>query len=246
MPACGFRILLATIVVARILGKVRYGELGMIQSTVGMFAVLGGYGLGLTATKHVAELRRTDPARAGRILGMSAIMALLIGGVMAIGLFLFSPWLAEHTINAPHLAGVLRIGALILLVNALNGAQTGALSGFEGFRAMARVNLLVGLTSFPILIGGAYFGGVTGAAWALAVNIGFTWLLSHIALRHEARKFHVPVTLTGWTCRMLLLSRVVTQFPALKPGPPSDFATARSIFLIAELRQMRPVWNRAA
>src|SRR5215475_10536595 len=45
----------AGIGVARILGKNDYGELGMVQSTVGMFGVFAGFGMGLTANKHVAE-----------------------------------------------------------------------------------------------------------------------------------------------------------------------------------------------
>jgi len=116
------------------------------------------------------------------------------GGLMALGLLLFAPWLAEHTINAPHLAGVLRIGALILFINALNGAQTGALSGFEAFKTIANVNLFVGLISFPILVTGAYFGGLTGAVWALAINFGVNWLLNHLALSKEARRCRVPLT----------------------------------------------------
>lgn len=95
-------ILCATIVVVRILGKTVFGELGMIRSTVGMFGVFAGFGLGLTATKHVAEFRQSDPERAGRIIGLSGFSALGTGGVMALALFFFAPWLAEHTINAPH------------------------------------------------------------------------------------------------------------------------------------------------
>jgi O-antigen/teichoic acid export membrane protein len=57
------------------LGKTGYGELGMIQTTVGMFGVFAGFGLGVTATKHVAEFRRSDPARAGRIIGLSSVFA---------------------------------------------------------------------------------------------------------------------------------------------------------------------------
>ena len=176
------------------LGKTGYGELGMIQSTVGMFGVFAGFGLGLTATKHVAEFCRSDPERAGRIIGLSGLVAMVTGGLMAMGLFIFAPWLAEHTINAPHLAGVLRIGALILFISALNGAQTGALSGFEAFKTIAYVNLFVGLISFPILVGGAYFGGLTGAVWALTINLGFNWLLNHLALRKEAHRYRVPFT----------------------------------------------------
>jgi len=186
-------MLCASVLVARMLGKTGFGELGMIRSTVGMFGVFAGFGLGLTATKHVAEFRSSDPARAGRIIALSWMVAMVTGGLMALGLFIFAPGLAEHTINAPHLTGVLRIGALILFINALNGAQTGALAGFEAFKTIAYVNLFVGLISFPILVGGAYFGGLTGAVWALAINLGFNWLLNHLALRKEARRYKVPL-----------------------------------------------------
>lgn len=187
-------MLCATILVARMLGKTVYGELGMIQSTVGMFGVFAGFGLGLTATKHVAEFRQSDPERAGHIIGISGLFAMGTGGLMALGLLIFAPWLAESTINAPHLTGVLRIGALILFINALNGAQTGALAGFEAFKTIAYVNLFIGLISFPILVCGAYFGGLTGAVWALAINLCFNWLLNHIALRKEARRYSIPLT----------------------------------------------------
>ena len=192
-------MLTATVLVARMLGKTIFGEFGMIQSTIGMFGVFAGFGLGLTATKHVAEFRQTDPERTGRIIGLSGLFAMLTGGLMALGLFIFASWLAESTINASHLAGVLRIGALILFINALNGAQTGTLSGFEAFKTIAYINLFAGLISFPILVGGAYIGSLTGTVWALAITLVINWLLNHLALRKEARRYHVP--LTFYNCR---------------------------------------------
>ena len=51
--------LAAAILVARTLGKVVYGELGIIQSTVGMFGTLAGFGMGTTSSKFVAEFRFT-------------------------------------------------------------------------------------------------------------------------------------------------------------------------------------------
>jgi len=192
-------MLCATILVARFLGKTVYGELGMIQSTIGMFGVFAGFGLGLTATKHVAEFRTTAPERAGRIIAISGLFAMFSGGVIATSLLIFAPWLAEHTINAPHLTNVLRIGAIILFINALNGAQTGALSGFEAFKTIAGVNLFVGLLSFPILVTGAYFGNLTGAAWALVINLSINWLLNHLALRKEAHQQNIPFTFQNCT-----------------------------------------------
>jgi O-antigen/teichoic acid export membrane protein len=195
----------AIVLVARILGKTVYGELGMIQSTVSMFGVFAGFGLGLTATKHVAEFRQSDPERAGRIIGLSGLLATGTGGLLALGLLIFAPWLAEHTINAPHLASVLRISSLILFINGLNGAQTGALAGFEAFKTIAHVNLFVGLISFPILVCGAYFGGLTGAVWALAINLCFNWLLNHLALRKEARRYSVPFSFRNWSRELPVL-----------------------------------------
>ena len=189
--------LIAFIFVARMLGKTGFGELGIIQSTVGMFGVFAGFGLGLTATKHVAEFRVKDPAKTGRIMALSGIVAIGSGGVMAIALVVFAPWLAAHTLAAPHLSGLLQISAVLLFLSALNGAQTGALSGFEAFKTIARVNLLTGFVTFPLIVGGAYLAGLQGAVWGLVASMGVNWILNHVSLRAEARKAGVPFAFQG-------------------------------------------------
>src|SRR5216683_7526188 len=55
--------LAAGIFVARTLGKEGFGQFGIIRGTVEMFGIFAGFGLGLTATKYVAELRQTDRQR---------------------------------------------------------------------------------------------------------------------------------------------------------------------------------------
>jgi len=181
------------------LGKTGFGELGMIQSTVGMFGAFAGFGLGLTATKHVAEFRQKDPAKAGRILALSNIVALVSGVTMSAVLFILAPWLAEKTLAAPQLAPLLRIGAGLLLFGALNGAQTGALAGFEAFRAIAKINLVSGLLAFPLMVGGAYLAGLQGAVWGLVGSMAFNWLFNRLVILRVARKAGVPLSMAG--CR---------------------------------------------
>jgi len=53
-------VLLGGMLCARILGKVEYGEFGMIRSTISMFVALGTVGLGLTATKYISEYRECN------------------------------------------------------------------------------------------------------------------------------------------------------------------------------------------
>ncbi|MCK8603941.1 oligosaccharide flippase family protein [Desulfoferrobacter suflitae] len=209
-------VLLATVLVARILGKTVYGELGMIQSTVGMLGVFISFGLGLTATKHVAEFRQSDPARAGRIIGLSGLVAVSAGGLMAAVLLMSARWLAENTLNAPHLAGALRIGAPLLLLSSLNGAQNGALAGFEAFKTIAYVNFCVGLISFPILVCGAWVGGLTGAVWALLINLAVSWLLNHVALHKEASRHGVHLTFDN--CRREFAVLWQFSLPAVLSG----------------------------
>ena len=197
----------ASVVLARMLGKDIFGEWGMVRSTVDMFGIFAGFSLGLTATKYVAEFCRSDPQRVGRVIAISNLCALVTGGIVATGLWMSSHWLAIHVVNSPHLSGVLRIGAFMLLINALNGAQNGALVGFEAFEAISLVNLAVGLASFPLLVGGAYFGGLEGIAWGLAIALALNWLLNHIALVRQAARFHVSVTFRDCTREWSVLWR---------------------------------------
>lgn len=189
--------LIASVVVARLLGKEGFGEYGIIQSTVGMFGMFAGFGLGLTAMKYVAEFRRKDPVKAGRILGISALVVSVSGSILCIALLILSPWLASRTLAAPQLVGPLRIGALLMLITAFNGAQTGALMGLEAFKAIARVNLYAGLLTLPFVVYGVVFFGLEGALWGLVAGAAVNWLLNHLVLRREAANFGIPLTFKG-------------------------------------------------
>ena len=208
--------IISSIVVARTLGKVGFGELGIIHSTVMMFQIFAGFGLGLTATKYVAEYRRTDPQKAGRIIAMAWMVSAVTGSICAIALFIFAPWLAAHTLAAPHLSGLLRITAIALFITALNAAQGGALSGFEAFKTIATRNLIAGLFSFPIMITGVLLAGLKGAVWATVVSCAANWFICHLAVRKEARRFNVPLSFSGCLQELPLLWRF--SLPAVLGG----------------------------
>lgn len=186
-------ILAASVMTARILGTVGFGELAIINSTLGMFGVFAGCGLGMTATKYVAEFRIMDPARAGRIIALSLVVALATGGLITLALFFFAPSLAAYTLAAPHLVLEFRMGSLLLLFNALNGAQTGALCGFEAFKAIAHANLVRGLVSLPFTVGAALVWRLPGAVCGLVLATTVACLVNQWVLSRECRRAAVPL-----------------------------------------------------
>ena len=208
--------LVAFIFVARALGKEAFGELGTVQSTVALFGVAAGFGVGATATKYVAEYRQRDADRARRIITLSMVVAWITSGGAALVLWLLSPWLAQRTLAAPHLGGTLQIGTLILLLNGINGAQVGVLVGFESFKQIAVVNCTSGVLSFPMLVAGAYWYGLEGAVWALAISTLATCVLTQGALRREAARAGIPPRSYGWTKEWPVLWRY--SLPTLLAG----------------------------
>jgi O-antigen/teichoic acid export membrane protein len=197
--ACGTALsralaLLVSIVTARILGKEMFGELGIVQSTILMFGTFAAIGMGLTATKHVAQYRFTDTAHAGRIIGMSSVVSWVSGLGMALAVAALAPWIAVHTLAAPQLTGALRLGALCLLFNVVNDAQLGALSGFEAFRRRSVIQFTGGLVTFPIAIAGVYWWGLMGAIWGLALSGAILVFLNFLGLRREARLSGISIS----------------------------------------------------
>lgn len=183
--------LVSTIIVARLLGKEGYGEVGMVQSTIGLFGVFAGFGLGSTATKYIAEFRLKDPERAGRIMNLTLVISLISGVIISILCLASAPWLSAKTLNRPDLASLLGAGALLLFISTLGGVQSAALSGFESFRAIARINIWQGAISPLIAIPCVWFFDVQGAIASFTIIAAFGLILSSIALNSECKKFQI-------------------------------------------------------
>jgi O-antigen/teichoic acid export membrane protein len=186
-------LLVSTILVARILGKSLYGEFGIILSTINMFAVFAGFGLGITSTKYVAELRESNPEMAGKIIFSSNLFAFIFGLFFTLAFILMSHVISDEMINAPYLDRKMRVGAILLFFNAINGAQAGALAGFEDFKSIARINVFAGLISLPAQVILTHFYGIEGALTGLAVAYFCQWILNYYALRKTAARFNVRI-----------------------------------------------------
>ncbi len=195
----------AMILLARILGKIEFGEIGVVQTTLGMVQTLAGFGLGYAATKYVAEFRASDKNKAGRIIAFCNLSAVATGAFMAVVFFLLAPWLAVHALAAPNLSRPLQVSSLLLLVTTVAGTQTGILAGFEAFKPIARMSFVSGSLSLPLIAGGGWFFGVEGAVWGMILGNVLNWLLNHHNLRRAAIRSGIFISRNGcWQERRIL------------------------------------------
>lgn len=179
--------LLATIVVAKLLLSHTYGELSLIRSTITLFGLFATFGLGVTVTKFISESRDKNPELAGQVIRVAETITLITGLLMASLMILFANLISRKFLLAPHLSKEIVYSSFYLLLTALNLTQTGALAGLELFKKIAKINIVIGLLSFPITILFAYFWKLEGVIWALTLNLLINYILNKTALKKEIK-----------------------------------------------------------
>jgi O-antigen/teichoic acid export membrane protein len=189
--------LVSGLLVARTLGRDTFGAFGLIQGAVGMFGVFAGMGLGITATKYIAEFRDSDPAKASRVLSLVLITSAAIAATVSLAMCFGSSWIATSTSHRPDLAVHFRIASAMLFFTTMNGMQCGALAGFAEFRAIAASNAVRGVCLVALMIPACTMWHLTGAMWTMTAGMALSVLLSQVLLqraciKHGVRFFSKP------------------------------------------------------
>jgi O-antigen/teichoic acid export membrane protein len=182
---------IAMILVARILGKEAFGEFGLARSTASMFVAFSSFGMGLTATKYIAELLHTDKERTGRIIGLTYVLTFFTSLLVAVVFYLSSPWLCETQLGKPELINVIRWGAILLFLMTFMGTQIAVMTGFQDFRGLAIATIIAGILSLPIYVGGAYWLGILGSVVAAILCIVLNIATNSFFIYKNTKKYKI-------------------------------------------------------
>ena len=161
--------LIGAIVLARWVGKDMFGEIAVLQSTVGLFQAFGAFGLGLAATRFVAGDRNNFDivtTRARACLQITALTSFLA----ALFLWYGAAFVADRGLNMPTLASPLRAAALCLPSACLTSTALGILIGLECFRGAAVLTVVSSVVPALCIVPGATSAGAFGAACALSIS----------------------------------------------------------------------------
>lgn len=228
-----FTLLLATILMARFMGKDEYGQFGIIKSTILMFAMFAGLELGMTSTKYISQYKKSDRVKITRIVGLSNMFSFVISSLISFFVYLFAQKIALQ-INAPELDDEIRISSFVLLFSSLNGVQGGILAGLERFKEISINNVLSGIISSVLLVITAKYFDLKWVVIAFGVNFLLLFVFNLITLQkcfyseYDVRlfskdnfkelevlwKFSLPAILAGvmvspvvWLCNYFLVNQ---------------------------------------
>lgn len=186
----------ASYYIARSVGREVYGEFGILQNTINTLGVFAGFGIGVAATKYIAQYRHADREKASRILSINVLVSLVASGLLAIVVFLFASQIASIIAN-PGLVGYLRIGSLTLFFASLNGAMSGVFAGLEKFKiisALAFITSLISSFMQCVLVNKFGLGGVICGILSAQCLV---FLLSAILLKEELKISKLYITFYG-------------------------------------------------
>jgi O-antigen/teichoic acid export membrane protein len=204
------------IAVANLLGRRVFGEYAIVQSTVALFVSVVQWATGYTTTKYLAEFRSVDPPRAGRLLGMLAILSGVLGGGLALLLLAGAKTLASNILVNPQLSTPLMIASAAVFFGVANVFLIGSLAGLESYPAFGRAGLIAGASTVIACVTGARIGGLVGAVAGLTVggviqSVTLARLVANETARHGIAmefagirtesnlliRYSVPVALSG-------------------------------------------------
>ncbi len=213
---------ISSVIIARVVGREAFGQYGVILSSVAMLGAFAGMGMGITVTKHVSEYRSSDPARAGRFIGISMLIGTLSSLLFMAILITSAPFISNFMFNEPSLEWLIRIGAPLLLLNQLANIQLASLAGLEAFQTQSFVQLLTSVARVVMIAPGAIIGGVTGAIIALILATIVQNVALELAVRRASKSQGINISYSGiWLERQILLGfSLPSLIASISIGPP--------------------------
>jgi O-antigen/teichoic acid export membrane protein len=200
--------MVAGIFAARILGAIRFGELGIARTAMTTFTLLAGSNLGFATARAVSALRAVDAERAGRVIGLLFNVCVIVSAIVTVACVLLSGTIARE-LGAPDLTAPLAASALFVVFASVSAVQIGTLNGFEAFSAAGRQIALEGLLIAAFTIAGAHFGGVLGAMIGIVAAGAVSFVAKGRAISRVCRGHRVTIRHRGVASELPIIRSLV-------------------------------------
>ena len=187
------------VLVANILGKTINGEVGVLRSTINLFISFVGTGFGLTLTKYIVKYQNKSLEQTNKIISASIFYSIILGLVLSLLYYYFSPLIATELLKAPHLLFTIRISVILLFLSISNSVFLGFLQGFEKFKEISIINIIYGISLFVFVFFGAKTMGINGTfigfILAMFISLFISLLYAYKTFKIEKLQFPIQIIL---------------------------------------------------
>jgi O-antigen/teichoic acid export membrane protein len=187
-------VLLASMIVARIVGVKDFGAYAFLVTLVLTLAAIGQAGSGLVAAKFVAEFAAQQPERAARVLVTCRWFTLGTGILLGTVLLIAAVPVARALLGDAEPAAGVRWAALAVALLTAQAYTMGTLQGLGAFQRLSRVGVWSGLAHIVLSVAGAWWAGVAGAMAGYAAACAVRSLLLRRAMRAQCRESGIACT----------------------------------------------------
>ncbi|NKI26854.1 oligosaccharide flippase family protein [Arenibacter sp. 6A1] len=176
------------VLVARMLGKELYGEIGIVRSTINLFIIFLGTGISITMTKYIPMYVQKDKQRVSKIYSLNLFFTLSFSALLTFLLYFLAEYISIWISGSKDLKLSLQIGSFLIFFNSLNSFITGCLQGFRTFKLISFINTINGVATFVFVYLGAYFYSVHGAFIGLLISAVILLIQSHYYLKKKLKQ----------------------------------------------------------
>ena len=135
-------------------GRIGAAGVGLLQLvlSVGAMSMTAGMAGIRTATMYLTagQLGRKRPENVCWVLSGAFIYSLICSGAVAVGLYVFAPWIAEHWIGNGQTVSALRLYACFLPLTCLCGMMTGYFTAANRIGTLAAVEVAEQMLSMTV------------------------------------------------------------------------------------------------
>lgn len=215
--------------IANQLGSTSFGEFNVVQTTLGLFGTVSGLGLGLAATKLIAEWKGKDKNFLCQIIGSLYSISILMSLAIAFIFFFSASFIGSYVLNNNSLTTLFEITAGIVVFDSINGVQNGILSGFEGFKEISIINLLSGIITSILLLSMTKYFSITGLTGGLLLSKAITVAITTYYMRKVLIREKIKIKLS------INRKSVKSIFQISIPSFMSTMATTPANWLITSI-----------
>lgn len=188
-------MLLVMLIAARTIGAHDFGELTAILGTITLFGAIVAESMRVTAAKQIAA-GAADPASLDAVFSTVALSSLIGSTCVAGMLWLSATTVAESVLGTPHLVPYMKVGAVLVFLEALAASQRGVLMGLGAIRSMAISSMMSGAAALCMSL---ILGSNARSGSVLAIIIAATLLgvvLRSIQIMQRMRSQAIRLTRT--------------------------------------------------